>query len=568
MSNVLEFYIKMKDFMGQGLIKVAKQTGDTMRKIKTEVEGASERVRKLGDEFEKTGNKAGTSGVKLGAYVRSLAGLAAVTAGMSLGAGMVMDAAKMGATQKSFEVLTGDKQTGAALTDQLRGLATDTILGPEVFKHAQTMMGFGVGSGEVVPMLNMLGDVAMGDAQKLQSLVLAFSQVQAAGRLTGQDLLQFVTAGFNPLKEISDATGVSLDVLKKRMEKGGISADMITGALQRATGQGGKFNNMMGQIGETTYGRIVKMQGAWEELRVKVGEALIPLAENLMSVAGFLMDNTELVVAAVGAWGLYTAITSAATIQQNLLNLSMAINPVVLLIAALVGLIAYLAMVRDKTKSWKESLLSLWQVVEGFANHHVAAFKFLADSVGYYMQFAFFKVKHFFDYLVAVGQRGGKIMAAITSGNFAEAATLATSPITTMAEQSLAALEVERRNDLQAFANRAGAANAQMSAGWAGFTGNRKDVSVKGLIKSGLADFTNLITPGGMAPGGPGGDAAAREAAAGITGGGPRTITINLGKMVESINLYTGSVEQGLDDMEQRITDVFLRVLNSGATVQ
>lgn len=40
--------------------------------------------------------------------------------------------------------------------------------------------------------MKMLGNVAMGDKEKLSSLTLAFSQISAAGKLQGQDLLQLI----------------------------------------------------------------------------------------------------------------------------------------------------------------------------------------------------------------------------------------------------------------------------------------------------------------------------------------------------------------------------------------
>ena len=66
----------------------------------------------------------------------------------------------------------------------------------------------------------------------------------ASGRLMGQDLLQMINAGFNPLSEISRKTGKSIGVLKEEMEKGKISAEMVTQAFYSATQAGGQFHGM------------------------------------------------------------------------------------------------------------------------------------------------------------------------------------------------------------------------------------------------------------------------------------------------------------------------------------
>ena len=87
----------------------------------------------------------------------------------------------------------------------------------------RTMMSFGIEGEKAFETLKQIGDIAMGDKQKMQSLALAFAQMSSTGKLTGQDLMQMVNAGFNPLQEISKKTGKSVAELKKEMERGAIS---------------------------------------------------------------------------------------------------------------------------------------------------------------------------------------------------------------------------------------------------------------------------------------------------------------------------------------------------------
>lgn len=87
----------------------------------------------------------------------------------------------------------------------------------------RTMMSFGIEGEKAFKTLKQIGDIAMGDKQKMQSLALAFAQMSSTGKLTGQDLMQMVNAGFNPLQEISKKTGKSVAELKKEMERGAIS---------------------------------------------------------------------------------------------------------------------------------------------------------------------------------------------------------------------------------------------------------------------------------------------------------------------------------------------------------
>ena len=83
----------------------------------------------------------------------------------------------------------------------------------------RTMMSFGMSGEAAFSTLQQIGDIAMGDSQKMQSLALAFAQMQSTGKLMGQDFNQMINAGFNPLNEISKATGKSVGELKEEMSK-------------------------------------------------------------------------------------------------------------------------------------------------------------------------------------------------------------------------------------------------------------------------------------------------------------------------------------------------------------
>lgn len=207
----------------------------------------------------------------------------AVAGGAGIGKlmGMGMENQKI---KTSMQVLGGDK-AGAKLHGDLFKFAQDSIFGNEVFKDAQTMLAFGGSVKDVMPDLKMLGDISMGDKNRLQSLTLAFSQIQSTGRLMGQDLLQLVNAGFNPLQVISQKTGIGMAELKKKMEAGAISFDMVKKAFQDATGPGGKFFDMTNKIAQTPFGKWEALKGQIQGIGVSIGTALLPLASGLLNAA-------------------------------------------------------------------------------------------------------------------------------------------------------------------------------------------------------------------------------------------------------------------------------------------
>ena len=97
--------------------------------------------------------------------------------------------------ETSFRILVGNKAQADALFASIRKFAVETPMQmKDLAGAAQTMMGFGIAAEDVMENLKALGNVAMGDSQKFQSLALAFSQMSATGKLMGQDFLQMVNA--------------------------------------------------------------------------------------------------------------------------------------------------------------------------------------------------------------------------------------------------------------------------------------------------------------------------------------------------------------------------------------
>lgn len=221
----------------------------------------------------------------------------------------------------SFETLAG-KSKGDALFAEIRQFAVSTpMMMKDLAQGAQTMLAFNIEVEKVMPMLRAIGDISMGDAQKFNSLSLAFSQMSATGKLMGQDLLQMINAGFNPLSVISEKTGKSIGNLKKEMEEGKISTDMVTEAFLAATSAGGKFYGMLEKQSHGINGAISNLQGAIEDMLNDFGHASQGIVAGVIDDATYLVKNyetvAEILAGLVGTYGVYKAavIANEAMIQ-------------------------------------------------------------------------------------------------------------------------------------------------------------------------------------------------------------------------------------------------------------
>jgi tape measure domain-containing protein len=232
-----------------------------------------------------------------GSAMSSIKGLAAAYLGVQTVAKSISLSNEVEDATIAFEVLTGSAKDGAIIFEQIRKFAAES---PVTFsgatQAAKTMISFNVAAQDVEANLRMLSDVTGGNNERFKMMSLAFSQMSAAGRLMGQDLLQMVNAGFNPLQQISKTTGESMIELKKRMEDGGISTEEVRKAFQDATAEGGMFHGMTERLSETVSGKMNIALSDMEQMLARVGEELGPLIIQLLGVANDLKPAFEVVL--------------------------------------------------------------------------------------------------------------------------------------------------------------------------------------------------------------------------------------------------------------------------------
>lgn len=251
-----------------------------------------------------------TSGIgKLGSIAKSgLAILGGAVAGVTsvMGAG-VLAGMKYNADMQNyfsnFETMLGSAQAATDHVNQLKDFAAKTPFEMSDLANAsKTLLAFGTDSEEVMPIMKQLGDISLGNKDKFNSLALVYGQVSSQGKMMGQDLLQMINAGFNPLLEISRHTGESMESLKDKMSKGKIGVDELNQALQWATEEGGQFAGGMEKASKTFDGVMSTLKDNAMSL---LGEVVQPLTEQ--------MTNQLLPAAIEAVDGLSKAFQSGGT---------------------------------------------------------------------------------------------------------------------------------------------------------------------------------------------------------------------------------------------------------------
>ena len=292
--------------------------------LQQQTEAAEEKIHGLG-------NAAKSEAEKMDASLRKIA--AGVTAYFSLQklaefeSRVISIRSEMESLHVSFKTLAGE-QMGNELFEQLKDyeLRTPMVM-QDLAQGAQTMLAFNIPVQEVMEHLQAIGDISMGDSEKFKSLTLAFSQMSATGKLMGQDLLQMINAGFNPLQVISQKTGKSIGELKGEMEKGAISTKMVQEAFHAAASEGGQFNGMLEQQSKTMKGALSNLEGAWQYMLNDIGEAQEGFIVDSIDTAQKLIANYkqvgQIIMGLVTTYGTYRAAVMVATVAEKGHSVSM-----------------------------------------------------------------------------------------------------------------------------------------------------------------------------------------------------------------------------------------------------
>lgn len=201
-------------------------------------------------------------------------------------------------TTIAFNTFLGSAEKGKKLLAELTKFSIITPFTPDqVNKAAKSLLAFGVEANKIIPTLKILGDVSAGTGKDLSEMAIIFGQIRSTGRLMGQDLLQLINAGFNPLQIIAQKTGRSVALLKADMEKGLITFDMVEQAFVSATSKGGLFFNLMEAQSQTVGGRLSTVAGNIEEIGKKAFEAnkggLSEFVDLLVKITGELAKPIE-----------------------------------------------------------------------------------------------------------------------------------------------------------------------------------------------------------------------------------------------------------------------------------
>jgi len=572
----LEFFIKLRELVSSGLVKMAStaqkttasirgfngtlsQSYDTIARKVRELEGTiskSTSVKQIRDarrELEQLnriasrapGNIQGAAGSSgLMSMIRSYIGPLAIAGAIG---GIFGAGAKQESSLTSLSTFLGKDKAQTAYSN-IRQDAIATPYGVESLLNVnRALISTGVSAEKArKDTLNLANAISAtgGGNDELMRMAVNMQQIANAGKATGVDIKQFAYAGINIYGILAAATGKTKEQVKD-ME---VTYELLTYALDKAGKAGGLYAGAMDAQMKTVGGRFAMFKDSISMGAADMGTALQPFWHGLIDL-GMTLTNTiipafittvtwlrenwswigllaSVVGGAVVAYKSVIIATQLWAFAQTLLNTAMMMNPVGLVIAAIAALVAGIIYAYKHFEGFRKVVHGLWE-----------SFKQVFTNIG-----------NFFKQIFA------PIFEAITAfkeGRYLDAGKAVAKLVYNISPVGLAA-------------------NAIGFAAKGGFTAGVSDAWKRGqAIGAAKGNSSDASTPtaatvGGAIPSFATGD----DTAKGIAGGGPRIININGVKFAEKIEIHTTTLDKGLDGVKEQLDEYLLRLLNSGAAVQ
>jgi len=184
---------------------------------------------------------------------------------------------------KSLQVLTGSLGKAKAVISELQAFGAVTpFTSDELIETAKRLKAFGFETSQITDVTKRLADVAGATGADLSGIATAFGQIQAKGRLQGEELLQLQERGVALGDELKEMYGLTGEEFSKALQKGQISAKAANVALIRLTEQGGKYANGAVAQSDTLFGKLSTLQDAFDQFGRNIGKVLTPIFKGII----------------------------------------------------------------------------------------------------------------------------------------------------------------------------------------------------------------------------------------------------------------------------------------------
>lgn len=347
----------------------------------------------------------------------------------------------------NFKVMLGSEEDAAKKVNELKSFAAKTPfeLG-DLADAIQTLLAFNVDADKSTDVLKRLGDISLGNSEKLGSLTRAYGKMSSSQKVSLENIQIMIEAGYNPLLNIQEKTGESMERLYDRISKGGVSFSELEDAIEAATSEGGQFFGGMDEGSKTTAGlistlkdNVAQLAGSFSSpIFSKIGGVLQGLIDKITEFSesvdwdeynkkvdnfiNFFVENGPEIISIISgigagllAWNVVSMLTGlvksikafqtaneGATVAQALLNTTIMANPIGVAIAGITTIVRLLGTLWATNEDFRNSVIETWNSIkENLSNNVATLIEFFTVVIPGGISALFGKIVEFKDNAVA-----------------------------------------------------------------------------------------------------------------------------------------------------------------------
>ena len=255
--------------------------------INVDSRNAVSKLREVQTQSQQTERAFGGIAAAVGKLAIAFAGIQAIKF-------VFTQAAELQTQARSLQILAGSAEKAGKIIKELQDLGAVTpFTSTELIDAAKRLQAFGVEADKVVETTRRLADASGATGAELSGLVTAYGQVQAKGRLQGEELLQFQERGIGLQQELRKMYGMTGEEFQKALSKGQVSAKAVEVALQRLTDVGGKYANGAIAQSDTLNGKLSTLQDSFQRLAQNIGTFFEPVFKFLIDGINTFLDRVN-----------------------------------------------------------------------------------------------------------------------------------------------------------------------------------------------------------------------------------------------------------------------------------
>jgi tape measure domain-containing protein len=273
-----------------------------------------------------------------------------------------------------LKTLTGSSEKAGQILEQIKKDALSTPFEVSGLVQGQSLLlSTGLSAEQARQDILNLGNAISasgGGNAELQRMAVNLQQIKNVGKASALDIKQFAYAGIDIYGLLADSMGIT----RKEASELDVTYEMLSEALAKASGEGGRYAGAMEAQSKTYKGAMSNLQESFQVLTGELSEGLFnaikDLIPSLTSMFDWLSKNKDIVLAIAIPLLTFINIITGFLIIQKIIGLFSALwavlmaNPIIAIIALIMALVAGFMYLWNNCEGFRNFFIGIWEAIK------------------------------------------------------------------------------------------------------------------------------------------------------------------------------------------------------------